>query len=279
MNSDIIQPGLPFINGDANQILRTYDDTIDDAMHYVCWSGGCDSTLVLYELLEAYGPDKVVAISYNYPWLIKEKAASELACREAFKAKLRTRGKKYSRINHIELSVNEERVSGKFEPVDSCGLPQAVAWLLSVPLYARQDTYIYTGAIRNDDLTLHLESYHQLFEGLSGVLWKKMYLREPYLYFTKTQVLEKLFRYDLYDVSWFCELPVDVGEACCDGTQCMPCRTHMSALTELSLFSTDELIRLQAKKALRKIYDKKAAMDKAKEENKNNIDDNKVTKL
>lgn len=268
MNNDIIQTGLPFINGESNQILRTYDNTIDNAMHYVCWSGGCDSTLLLYELLEAYGPDKVVAISYKYPWLGEKKAASEFACREAFKAKLRASDKKYSQINHIELTVNEERISGKFKSVDSCGLPQAVAWLLSVPLYAHEDTYIYTGAIRNDDLTLHLEQYHHLFEGLSGVLWKKMYLREPYLYFTKTQVLEKLFRYNLYDVTWFCEFPLDIGEPCYDGTYCMSCRTHTSALTELSLFSNDELIRLQAKKVLRAIYDKKAARQKAEEENK-----------
>jgi 7-cyano-7-deazaguanine synthase in queuosine biosynthesis len=75
-------------NVPGNQIHAQYGSLDKDVTHYVLWSGGCDSTLLLYELLDTYGSNNVVAISYTYPWLVKEKYETERLHREAFKSKL-----------------------------------------------------------------------------------------------------------------------------------------------------------------------------------------------
>ena len=63
---------LPF-KSNMNHISASYQNTESNSKHFVMWSGGCDSTLLLYELLDAYGSDKVVAISYIMPYLLRDK--------------------------------------------------------------------------------------------------------------------------------------------------------------------------------------------------------------
>lgn len=252
-DNDIIQRAIPYMKS-QNQIQSNYRDydTGSDSKHYVMWSGGCDSTLLLYEVLETYGPDNVIAVSYNYPWLLKEKAKSEEIHRKAFKAKLMTMNKTYAgkHINQLEFTIDMTCVSGSFQNIYGAGLPQAVAWLLSIPICAKDNAYIYTGAIKSDDLTLQLEAYHEMFSGISKTLNRKIYLREPYLYLTKSNVIEKLIRYGIYDSTWHCEIPSDVNTPC---YECVPCKTHIAALTELSFGPKDDIVTITAKLELDKI--------------------------
>lgn len=230
---------IPYMYG-ANQVALTYEDAQDRHDHYVMWSGGCDSTMLLYELLRAYGPERVVAVSYIYPWLTAQKVQNEKDHRIAFMAAMKLRG--LGDFRNLELKISQNNVIGDTVWVNQgAGLPQAVAWLLSVPIYASDDSYIYTGAIRNDDLTLRLESYHELFHGLTGVLRKNIKLREPYLYLTKANIIEKLIKEDLYDLTWFCENPSDGHITPCG--RCVPCKTHHSALIELQQATTDPKVK------------------------------------
>lgn len=250
IDNNIIQKAHP-LYPNQNQVSWTYkNENENPGTHYVMWSGGCDSTLLLYELIEAYGSENVVAISYKYPWLLSVKRESENNHRDAFKAKMKLFGKKYEIQRHLEFDINITAITGKYENARCMGLPQAVAWLLSVPLYASDDSYIYTGAIRSDDLTLKLEGYYQMFEGVARTLNKNIVLREPYLYLTKADVISKLFQYGIYDETWYCEIPEEVGSEC---YSCQPCRTHISALTEVSLIDPTSLISMQAKDRLDRI--------------------------
>lgn len=248
-NEDVIQRVCPFVPN-TNQIRATYPNDQGEGIHYIMWSGGCDSPLLLYEALEIYGSDRVVAISYKYPWLDENKYQTEKLHRESFKANMKLCGEKFGNIRHMELTISETICSGNRAFTNNSGLPQAVAWMLGVPMYATENSYIYSGAIRSDDLSLHLEGYHEMFRGISKTLDKKIYLREPYLYLTKSQVIDKLLQYGLYESTWFCEIPKDIGTPC---YECNPCRTHIAALTELVISSSSELVTLQAKKILDKI--------------------------
>lgn len=223
-----------------------------DAKHYLMWSGGTDSTLLLYELLDTYGADHVIAISYIYPWLLSDKASSEKIAREAIKAKLNTLGPKFANFSHTEITVSQEQKTGSFlQAIQGGGLPQAVAWLLSVPLFAEENSYIYDGGIRCDDLTLRLEDYHRLFTGVAGVMRKGLTLREPHLHYTKANVLERLIEYDLYDIAWYCEQPDGVMKPC---RKCTPCITHIAALIELYLSPrVSEFVKQRALRELNKI--------------------------
>lgn len=251
MGYEVIQPSTPYA-GLNNQIQIAYGDDKEayNKKHYVMWSGGTDSTLLLYELLKTYGADHVIAVSYRYPWLLQQKADNEKAHRLAFiaKAKLRDIGV----FKHIEMHITQEDIMGKpayLEANQGRGLPQALAWMLSVPILAEEGGYIYDGGIRNDDLTLRLESYHEMFRGMAGVMMRKLTLREPYLYLTKENVIEKLIDYDLYEETWFCETP----EATKPCGRCVPCKTHAVALQYLSENGSTDYIKLQASRMLTRL--------------------------
>lgn len=254
-----VERSYPF-SPNHNQIQTGSWEDGKDSNHYLMWSGGTDSTLLLYELLDTYGPEHVFAITYKYPWLLDAKAQSEKIAREAIKAKLSTMGSKFRGFSHTELAINQEQINGPFmQAFQGGGLPQAVAWLLSVPIYASENSYIYDGGIRCDDLTLRLEEYHTLFRGVAGVMRKGLTLREPYIYYTKANVLEKLIEYDLYDVAWFCEQPKDVTKPC---YRCTPCTTHISALIELSITPrVSDFVKQRALKELDKIKKKREELN------------------
>lgn len=234
-----------------NQIESTYlsDEEAQNHLHFVFWSGGCDSTLLLYELIETYGFSNVVAVSYKYPWL-GSKYNNEKIHREAFKAGMRL---KYGdiQIRHLEIDVSSEMVSGTNIPWIPSGLPQSVAWLLSVPLYVPPKSYIYDGGIKSDDLTLNIDSYNRTIESVSDLLSKDLVVRHPYIMMDKWEIIEKLFKYNMYQYTWFCEMSGD--EKPCNN--CHPCRTHITALMYLKEFSDDEFVRMKASRELSKLME------------------------
>lgn len=239
-------PNVPYVCG-KNQIEATYGLEGTGKDHFVMWSGGCDSTMLLYELLRHYGPEHVIAISYVYPWLPAQKVQNEKDHRTAFIAAMKLRG--LAGFRNMELKITQENVIGSTVWVNQgAGLPQALAWMLSVPLYATEGSYIYDGGIRNDDLTLRLEKYHEMFRGLAGVMRRDITLREPYLYLTKANIIEKLIQADLYNLTWFCETPNDGMIRHCG--RCTPCKTHHNALIELSETTEDPHVKAVVERAL-----------------------------
>lgn len=233
-----------------NTIKLSYGDTGSSDKHYVLWSGGTDSTLCLYELLELYGVDNVIAVSFIYPWLDHDKVENERSHRKAIKEKLRLQLSLPKEIIHMEMTISAEMISGDYVSLGGGGLPQAVAWLSTIGLYVPDGGYVYCGAIKNDDLTVHMEPYHKMFEGIAGTLDRDITLREPYIMMEKYQVLDKLFQYGLYDVTWHCEMPQGLHKPC---LKCIPCLTHQSALIMLTMNGSSEMIKFQAQKELDKI--------------------------
>lgn len=261
----------------TNQIQITYDKNENkDSNHIVMWSGGTDSTLLLYELLQTYGPEKVIAISYNYPWLLKSKFEMENRYRELFKAKLRIVDPRLADFNHsvMTISVDNNMIRGHHDH-NRVGYIQAASWLLSIPQFATKNSYIYLGSIINDELeTVKSESLNQLFEGICGVIGKDLYLRRPYLLFKKFMIIQKLIEYKLYDSTWFCEMPDNTNNKICG--ECNPCLTHLEALHTLAYLypSCSEYVKTQAKE----IYDRLTSPDQYHTDKKPigiNLTDNK----
>lgn len=230
----------------TNYVKESYlsDKYENDGTHFVLWSGGCDSTLLLYELLDAYGSNNVVAVSYKYPWLSEHKCTSETKYRSLFKEKMNKLGGNFANVRHMEIEISDKMVSGEPMYVKGGGLPQSIAWLLSIPLYANKISYVYDGTIHNDDLVLNLSQYQQIFQCISEILNRRLILRQPYLRYTKATIIEKLIARGIYDCTWFCELPIHKNKIC---TKCIPCKTHISALSEISIVGEDPDIRGKAK--------------------------------
>lgn len=241
----------------ANQLKFQYENesTPSDAKHVLLWSGGCDSTVLLYELLELYGKHNVIAISYNYPWLLDSKQKAESNHREAVKAKLKLRGDKFDGFTHVNFDIKQERCSdGSYLNAIGGGLPQAIGWLFLAPLYIPSGSYVYNGYIRSDDLTIRTHEYQEIFSNISKILDKDITLRMPYLYLSKSQIIEKLFDYNLYDETWYCEMPAGDGRRC---LQCVPCKTHTAALVSLTMTTNNELVKSLAQREVDRINNDK----------------------
>lgn len=247
-----------------------------DAKHYVMWSSGCDSTLLLYELLKKYGPDKVIAISCKFPWLNKKKASHEVVFRQRFIDDLKRRDTGLSGFTHYTIDVNWQYrpKNSKNGGYHSSGLLQPYSWLtIALPLMKPND-WFYIGTIRGDDLvTLYLRQFQDLFEASSKMLNKEIHLCMPYVGYTKANVIAKLIEYGIYDLTWFCEKPESPTSGPC--TNCHPCKTHIEALASIATDTTvskdvqfkavSELNTLLATHSKKVAAEKQAIKEKAEE--------------
>jgi 7-cyano-7-deazaguanine synthase in queuosine biosynthesis len=245
-----------------NTIKEAYGSEQDERDHYIMWSGGTDSTLLLYELLDTYGPQHVHAVSCTYPWLLATKAETERSYRQSFKAMLAAKRPDIANFDHTELHITQETVSGNqlyIQPGNGPALMQAVSWLISMSTILSEKSYIYTGAIHEDDLSFRQEGYHKALEGINDLICKEIILREPYLWLTKDMIIYKLMQYDIYDNTWHCEMP---EKPSCPCGKCSPCILHKSSLLKLSLelttYKVDELIKLKAKNELESLSAKES---------------------
>ena len=252
-------------NKQAGQLAFYNPDS--DVKHYVMWSSGCDSTLLLYELLKKYGPDKVIAISCKFPWLNKKKASHEVVFRQRFIDDLKRRNTGLSGFTHYTIDVNWQ-----YRPKDSknggyhsSGLLQPYSWLtIALPLMKPND-WFYIGTIRGDDLvTLYLRQFQDLFEASSKMLNKEIHLCMPYVGYTKANVIAKLIEYGIYDLTWFCEKPESPTSGPC--TNCHPCKTHIEALASIATDTTVlKYVQLKAVSELNSLlatHSKKVAAEK-----------------
>lgn len=247
-----------------------------DAKHYVMWSSGCDSTLLLYELLKKYGPDKVIAISCKFPWLNKKKASHEVVFRQRFIDDLKRKNTGLSGFTHYTIDVNWQYrpKNSKNGGYHSSGLLQPYSWLtIALPLMKPND-WFYIGTIRGDDLvTLYLRQFQDLFEASSKMLNKEIHLCMPYVGYTKANVIAKLIEYGIYDLTWFCEKPESPTSGPC--TNCHPCKTHIEALASIATDTTvskdvqfkavSELNSLLATHSKKVAAEKQAIKEKAEE--------------
>ena len=236
--------------GNISFIKQQYEtDNNYNKKHIVLWSGGCDSTLLLYELLESYGSHNVIAISYNYQWLDSTKAQIEHNHREAFKGKMKLLGDQFANFSHSVFEINNTNGFLNFGG-SMTGLPQALGWLFMVPMYANEDSYIYAGYVKEDDFSAggYRHHYTNIFDSVNKLIGKdNMTLRLPYTQRSKNEIIEMLIKNEIYNDSWYCEMPPSKYLTC---MECHPCQTHLAALTYLSLFSKDTYVKLTAERKL-----------------------------
>ena len=132
-------------------------------MTLVCWSGGCDSTLVLADLLEDPPKNEQVrSISINHP----QQIVNSYRARAARKKLLRVFKKQGFDHQHVEVTF---RQSGSFDLV-SLGNPQAPVWLLISFLYLRRNENLYLGYVRGDDLWHRRKDLVQVAQGLRFII-------------------------------------------------------------------------------------------------------------
>lgn len=184
-------------------------------MSLVCWSGGCDSTLALFNLCKdstERKPVRVISVRHDQVGAASEQAKA----RKAILAELR------SRHYHIEAAEVRMSTRGQFRAING-GSVQPVLWLAAVLpfLSTLKRENLVLGYIKEDGIW-HYKSHLLLaFDYLCEMLGRShAKLKLPFEWTPKTEVIARLRKAGLYKMTHSCEQPKK-GEpcglcACCD---------------------------------------------------------------
>jgi hypothetical protein len=214
-------------------------------MAVVCWSGGVDSTLVLYDLaLEAkngrgckHGVRALTIVQPQVPCQPQGALA-----RAALKVRFRELG---LRFDHAVLTM---RVSGRFYPTSvGSGLVQPLFWVGSAVNYLAGDEDLYLGYVHGDCIWHYIGHLRAAFTGLLGVSGRSGNLVMPLEWSRKAEVIERAQGLGLYEQCWWCEGDQDKLVRLPRGRlgpcgECPACKTHKTGLwqLEMGLFKSSE---------------------------------------
>lgn len=213
----------------------------------VCWSGGCDSTLVLYDLAKkakamrdapepcyrcqpqakaSWGDDTVRAITICHSQVGAED--EQRAARQATLAKFKEWG---LTVDAFEIKVDAG------SSMEHLGLPQALIWLYASQCL-RVEESLYSGYHRGDDFWIFSDKFRKVFKNLQEIGERTGSWLTPLETYAKREIIVKLKEANLYESTWWCDSPKKVTKKGskiqeskpCGG--CTPCITHNMALYE-----------------------------------------------
>lgn len=197
-------------------------------MSLVCWSGGCDSTLLLYALAHEATPWKPVrALNLRFDQV--PCAEQQAAARRRILAYMRSRG---LHVEYHEAVVHNRK--GTFVERGN-GLIQAQLWLSMAVSYLNHDEDLFMGYIRSDDMWHYRHDYGNGFQHLQLLAGKTGNLFMPLEWLTKADVILLNKEHNLLDKVWWCEgEPVsskDGDAVTIDQVAYEPCHKCSSCLT------------------------------------------------
>lgn len=199
-------------------------------MALVCWSGGLDSTLVLYDLAVRYRDDKTPPDAHGLRAVsvVHHQVSCQKQARRARNAIRRAMRKENLAFRHAAVRW---RASGEFSGHQAeGGLAQPGLWLAVAQSYLLDDEDLYLGYVKGDDVWHHFSELKQAFAGMQGLAGKTGRLLTPLEWDRKADVIARIRRAKLYRHCWYCEGSNWRGdepkEPC---GVCVPCRTHRAA--------------------------------------------------
>jgi len=195
----------------------------------VLWSGGSDSTLLLYQLSKNNSDDTINAVSIctSYaPDSIEIK--KEKNCRENIKKYFNEIGIKNVIYTEIEINMPLNR---EFETWSSL-MFYPIIYLGNISPYLKPNDMVYLAYIK-EDIELHFKyPILNLAKLISSIININFELKFPFEYKSKIDVLDEIIKLNLLDkVSW-CSHPLNDGSPC---KKCRSCVMHYSALYGLKL--------------------------------------------
>lgn len=199
-------------------------------MTLVCWSGGCDSTLVLWDLAQKASPQKPVrAVSFDVSQVNMGK--EQARARKRILARMKKNG---LHVEHTNIKID----SGEGF-IRQAGSPQAVLWLIaSQALETEEDLYL--GIVAKDDWWISYSSWYSVFNTLQSVAERTGVIVTPLGGTPKRVVLKYLEKAGLLDLTWWCaasDLPKNKLRKTPCG-ECSSCIAHETALWQRERFGT-----------------------------------------
>lgn len=203
------------------------------------FSGGCDSTLVLYQLAmdlqRANSYEKITALSINHqqvPSVTQQKNARVMIKAEFERRELA----KY--VNFIELDINTSQLAMDLTQIR--GLMQPGIWLAHVVAYCASTDSVYCGYHKGDDFWTRRHEAEVAFKNFAALQEKDLTLKYPLIEKRKSDIIRELKDRGLYDLCWYCEVNDDTATVPCGN--CYPCDCHQLAIFELERIKSREVV-------------------------------------
>jgi len=193
---------------------------LETTAHVVAWSGGCDSTVILYRAAQEWGTTRhpVLAITVDHNQVSPAQRAREAKARERI---LKWMEKKGLHVQHGVIKV-EHGPSAHMEPG---GIPQLYLWAIHVVGALPQRACLYFGYIKGDDAWSRIERVKTAIANYAALLDKEVEIVFTLEFTGKPEIIAELKEAGLYELCWYCEMPKN-GKPCGD---CKSCRTHLMA--------------------------------------------------
>jgi len=184
----------------------------------ILWSGGCDSTLLLFDSLVSGKDVRTIAVNHDQVLACPyEKRARRRLIKE-----FRARGYKFP---HCEMTIKAAQ-RGITLGDGAHGLAQPNIWLFAGTGYLNDGEELAVAYIRGDDIWHYMEWYKYAFTYLLAINMKSCDLVFPLEWMDKGEIVTKLKLEGLFEHVWYCELPRKDGRRC---GKCASCKRMKNA--------------------------------------------------
>ena len=190
------------------------NDTEKARSGLICFSGGCDSTYLLYERCQDASPKNPVrSIAFNHPQI---SGKEQKKARKKILAEFKKRG---WWVNHLEVNID---LDGSFY-AHECRPSQPIVWVTQGVMYLQDDEDLVLGFLTHEDIWKIRPDLEASFNHMQKAAGKTGLLQFPYEDHEKYFIVEELKKLKLLDLTWWCNFPENGGKAC---GRCNSCIHH-----------------------------------------------------
>ena len=198
-------------------------------MTLVAWSGGLDSSILIYDVLSNwFGDDKywgeyelkkeyrsprtfsIESPQFNDLQMIKQKQSRD--------KQIAFYKKKNWNFKHHNININYNGlINGAF--------PQPLMFLQVASMIIENEEPLFLGWIRQDDATKNLDYFSDLWDKMTKINGKTCPLFIPYNFFKKSEIINSAKSKGIFNKSWWCEMPIKTKrgtiKACLECNSCL----------------------------------------------------------
>lgn len=186
----------------------------------VYWTGGWDSTAMLYELAKTHATKDKPVIAFSVVSENIMQSPIEKKYREKLKDKFEKEGLNIV-FNTMEENFSGNMDFGKVGICNNCGAEQP-NFLLSTlwNLNRYNDLVVCFGYLEGDSIWHNIHEFKEIFYNMVKIQGSNNKVLFPLEYVGKLEVLKYLRENDLLDLTWYCESPTKEETPCGTCTSC-----------------------------------------------------------
>lgn len=213
--------------------IQTWSDFEPDHKHLVVvWSGGMDSTALLYCLAHKYPETAITALSVNGYTGSRD---TDKKCREQLKKRFK---KENLNIEYVEVDYNL-----RYCGIQNGGIGQPLVWLAAISsAVVGMNNKVCFGYIRGDDIWHYKEYFKNVFYNMRKFVNSDAELSFPLEFITKEDIIAYLKQHDLFDLCNCCEHADNYdGKGCGTCKDCKAVKYYELESAQKSEKSQDEI--------------------------------------